>query len=138
MRAVFDAGHAPFVPHLLFPQVLSESETDLRMSFAANYAFLGVCDEIWIFARELADCSSGMAREVAWTIDQNRHRGNYLDDGAKTVIRYVPQEFEKIFEAAQQYPIVDRGQRCRMCQEAYETVDSLGRCVACMLEKEPK
>lgn len=64
MRAVFDAGHAPFAPHLLYPQVLSESPLDLGRAFAANFAFLDTCDEVWVDARGFEECSTGMRVEV--------------------------------------------------------------------------
>jgi len=64
MKAVFDSGNAPFVPHLLYPQVLSESKEDLALSFGANFAFLTSCHEIWVWARRIEECSTGMKLEV--------------------------------------------------------------------------
>lgn len=64
MRAVFDAGHAPFVPHLLYPQVLTESPEDLAVAFGANFKFLYACEEVWIFARTREQCSGGMKLET--------------------------------------------------------------------------
>lgn len=64
MKAVFDAGHSPFVPHLLYPQVLSESPDDLEKAFKANFAFLCCCDELWVFARKFEECSRGMKLEI--------------------------------------------------------------------------
>lgn len=64
LRAVFDAGHAPFAPHLLFPQILSENEGDLNIAFAANFTWLAASNEIWVWGRDTNDCSQGMKAEV--------------------------------------------------------------------------
>lgn len=68
MRAVFDAGHAPFAPHLLYPQVLSESPEDLKRAFEANYLYLDVCDELWVDAEDELHCSKGMAEEIRYVL----------------------------------------------------------------------
>lgn len=93
MKAVFDAGHAPFVPHLLYPQVLSESKEDLGRAFAANFAFLNVCDEMWIYAADKTGCSAGMLAEVEWAENSNRYAG--LTHNLVT-LRFMPFPFETV------------------------------------------
>jgi hypothetical protein len=80
MRAVFDAGHAPFTPHLLYPQVLSESPKDLAAAFAANYAFLDVCDRI--LGKCLCPLGDAAAMPVASYVDKFRAEfQEHLDSG---------------------------------------------------------
>lgn len=101
MRAVLDAGHSPFVPHLLYPQVLTESPDDLKRAFEANYAFLAVCDEIWVFAKDKAGCSKGMRAEVEWCERQNAAVPK--DVALRPIeIRFMPEVFSDPFVPGQQ------------------------------------
>lgn len=96
MRAVFDAGHAPFVPHLLYPQVLTESEDDLKIAFAANFRFLYACEEVWVSARSLEDCSRGMRAEIE-DVEKSRAtmpNGQPYRPWPKVI--FMPPEFEKV------------------------------------------
>lgn len=113
MRAVFDAGHAPFVPHLLYPQVLTESEGDLKAAFAANFAFLDICDETWVYADDLAGCSRGMRAEVEWVEQHNADAErralkledeNYHEESQRALesviaIHFMPEPFKRVREA---------------------------------------
>lgn len=94
MRAVFDAGHQPFVPHLLYPQVLSESETDLQAAFAANFAWLDVSEELWVYGRSFEQCSNGMRREIMRALN-SRRPPSY--EHARVV--YMPPPFEEVEHA---------------------------------------
>lgn len=92
MRAVFDAGHAPFAPHLLYPQVLTESKEDLAVSFKANFAFLNTCSEIWVDAPHSGACSQGMQLEVAHVRNMNQQR----DLADNILIVFNPEEFQRV------------------------------------------
>lgn len=85
MRAVFDAGHFPFAPHLLYPQVLTEHGDDIARAFAANTSFLGSCDQLWAWASTPNDYTSGMKVEIdrAWRI--------------AVPVRLMPAPFSKLF-----------------------------------------
>lgn len=123
MRAVFDAGHAPFVPHLLYPQVLSESTVDLDKSFLANFAFLDVCDEIWVYAYDILNCSKGMAAEVAYA-----DRPGF----PAPVIRFMPPEFERVKLAHdhEQLNYTQHIAHCVKC-ERYTGLNSQRLCLEC-------
>lgn len=97
-RAVFDAGHHPFTPHLLYPQVLTESEGDLKAAFAANYAFLVACDEVWVYANYtegLTECSSGMRAEVEYTMRRNEAE-RASGRGCEIELRFMPECFAAV------------------------------------------
>ncbi len=127
MRAVFDAGHAPFVPHLLYPQVLSESEADRCVAFHANYRFMDVCDEVWIYARGLEACSTGMHIECTYVL--SRPQGQRVPR-----LVFMPPEFEAVrlvlaaekAQAARPPP----KQHCIVCQNLTE-VNRSGECLPC-------
>lgn len=60
---VREAGHAPFAPHLLYPQFLDESDPAERVhAIEMGLAFLLACDEVWIFESEV---TPGMETEIA-------------------------------------------------------------------------
>ena len=65
---VMECGHAPFIPHLLYPQWLDDSKpADREMGLAAGLAFMDVCDELWTFYPHSGKASEGMAAEIkAW------------------------------------------------------------------------
>src|SRR3974377_1008062 len=56
-------GHAPFAPHLLYPQFLNDrNELDRAAGIAAGLAFLSSCDEVWV--PKGVEPSPGMAYEL--------------------------------------------------------------------------
>ena len=60
-RHVIDQGHMPIASHLLYPQMLEDSEPRQReLGLSFGLALLAVCDEVWVFG----EISSGMAREI--------------------------------------------------------------------------
>jgi hypothetical protein len=122
MRAVFDAGHAPFVPHLLFPQVLSENEADLKRSFEANYRWLDVCDEVWVYADDELGLSRGMALEVKYV----------LGSASEAVVRFMPPEFEAVRAAFEheQLTMIQHIAHCEQCQR-YTGLNSQKLCLEC-------
>ena len=64
-RAVTLAGHAPFAPHLFYTRFLDDkSQKERAMGIDAGIAWLGMADEIWIYAKDRNECSEGMALEV--------------------------------------------------------------------------
>lgn len=65
-KAVVDAGHAAFAPHVFYQQIgLDEtSQSDRQAGIECGIAWLRVADEIWVFAEERSQCSTGMLKEV--------------------------------------------------------------------------
>lgn len=124
MRAVFDAGHSPFVPHLLYPQVLTESPEDLKRAFEANYAFLGVCDEIWVFAKDLDSCSRGMRAEVEWRGKVAEERA--YDGKDPIVVRFMPEAFQAIHIPGKQSGLGE----CAKCKKL-GSLNHVGWCFDC-------
>ncbi len=60
-RRVINAGYMPVASHLLYPQILNDSdpkERDLGLLF--GLALLRMCDEVWVFGT----VSPGVAQEV--------------------------------------------------------------------------
>ncbi len=60
-RRVIDAGYMPVASHLLYPQILNDSdpsERDLGLLF--GLALLRMCDEVWVFGT----VSPGVAKEI--------------------------------------------------------------------------
>lgn len=60
-RMAVRKGYLPVASHLLYPQILDDSnpkERELGLMF--GLALLAVCDEVWVFG----DVSPGMAREI--------------------------------------------------------------------------
>ena len=61
-REIALAGHAPFAPHLLLPQVLDDGvEAEREVGLRAGLAWLPVADELWVCGPGL---SPGMVREI--------------------------------------------------------------------------
>lgn len=63
-REALSAGHAPFAPHLLYPQMLDDANPVQRaVGLEAGLLFLATCDEMWAYPG-LEGLTSGMRREV--------------------------------------------------------------------------
>lgn len=63
VRLALLQGHAPFAPHLQYPQVLSDDVPEYRaIGLKAGLEWLWACDEIWIWAD--GPMSEGMKTEV--------------------------------------------------------------------------
>ena len=62
MEFALRAGHAPIAPHLLYPQVLSESAEERAMGLQAGLCWLSSCDELWM--PRGVKVSIGMAQEI--------------------------------------------------------------------------
>lgn len=61
-RRVIDEGCMPIASHLLYPQMLDDSNPDEReLGLMFGLALLAVCDEVWVFG----EVSAGVVREVA-------------------------------------------------------------------------
>lgn len=59
---VMNEGHAFFAPHLLYPQVLDEHDSDDRqLGLDMGKAALAHCDELWVFGDTI---SCGMQNEI--------------------------------------------------------------------------
>ena len=60
-RRVIEQGHMPLASHLLYPQMLDDTNPEERkMGQMFGMALLGICDEVWVFG----EISSGMAEEI--------------------------------------------------------------------------
>jgi len=134
MRAVFDAGHQPFVPHLLYPQVLSESEADLRVAFIANDAWLDVSDVIWVYARDIAGCSAGMKREV---IKSQELAARHWETGRPRLV-WMPPPFAEVEAAMVKYDgeTAVRIGECVQCHHM-ATLNRADRCLSCFAAGTP-
>jgi hypothetical protein len=63
MHFAVTSGAIPFAPHLLYPQVLDESDPSEReLGLFFGMVWLGKCDELWVFGSHI---SNGMSREIA-------------------------------------------------------------------------
>ena len=50
-RAAIKAGFIPVASHLLYPQILNDSDAEEReLGLLFGQALLAVCDEVWVFA----------------------------------------------------------------------------------------
>jgi len=70
---VLSAGHAPFAPHLLYPQMLNDRDHTQRANgIAAGQAFLMVCDEVHCLrnatAVEMGRREPGEATGLPWAV----------------------------------------------------------------------
>ena len=60
-RRVIEQGHMPLASHLLYPQMLDDTNPEERkIGQMFGMALLGICDEVWVFG----EISSGMAEEI--------------------------------------------------------------------------
>jgi hypothetical protein len=61
--AEVNAGNVPFAPHLIYPQILSESDPEGRKKgIELGLAMMEACDELHIYGDRV---SNGMATEIA-------------------------------------------------------------------------
>lgn len=131
MKAVFDAGHAPFAPHLLYPQVLSESEADLKAAFSANYAFLDVCDEIWVYAHTLDMCSRGMRAEVEYVAKRNLSlEGRPPNLFSPILVHWMPPAFAQVQREIEVENSTGAYGTCSNCKQL-RALGPSGRCYDC-------
>lgn len=64
---VISAGHAPFAPHLFYPQFLDDKiKQDRDFGLACGKRFLSACDEVWVYTGR--GISSGMVEEIKYAI----------------------------------------------------------------------
>lgn len=62
-RDVIADGHAPFAPHLLYPQILDDADPAARETgMTCGLAFMETCHEVWAYVRD--GVSPGMQREL--------------------------------------------------------------------------
>lgn len=60
-RRVIDEGYMPVASHLLYPQILNDSDSEKReLGLMFGLALLRMCDEVWVFG----SVSSGVAQEI--------------------------------------------------------------------------
>jgi hypothetical protein len=75
-RLAIDAGYAPFVPHLLYPQVLDEKNTIERaLGISTGLNFMDCCDSVWAYIAN--GITEGMKLELAHAKYLNKEI-NYL------------------------------------------------------------
>lgn len=95
-RFVMDEGYAFFAPHLLYPQVLDDSDSaDRRYALAMGKSILMKCDELWVSGETI---SAGMQEEI------NEAKQLYIK------IRYVSQQEL----AERERPFAERHPFCSM------------------------
>ncbi|TCT14597.1 hypothetical protein EDC18_10578 [Natranaerovirga pectinivora] len=62
-RFAITKNTVPFIPHLLYPQLLDENDMDERnLGISMGIRMLSLCHELWVFGERV---SSGMAVEIA-------------------------------------------------------------------------
>lgn len=62
-RFAITKNTVPFIPHLLYPQLLDEDDLDERnLGISMGIRILSLCNEMWVFGDRI---SSGMAKEIA-------------------------------------------------------------------------
>ena len=62
-RFAITKNTVPFIPHLLYPQLLDEHDTEERsLGISMGIRMLSICQELWVFGERI---SSGMAVEIA-------------------------------------------------------------------------
>jgi len=68
-REIIMQGHIPFTPHIYFTLFLDElNEQERNQGISAGLEWLKLCDEIWIFDKEI---SEGMQKEIDFAIKNN-------------------------------------------------------------------
>lgn len=61
-RHVLNKGNAFFCPHLIYPQILNDDNTEERkIGIRMGKEFLNKCDEVWVFGNHI---SNGMFEEI--------------------------------------------------------------------------
>ena len=61
-RYVLNEGNAFFCPHLIYPQILDDSNPEERkLAINMGKEFLSKCDELWVFGNHI---SHGMFEEI--------------------------------------------------------------------------
>ncbi|MGB8218748.1 MAG: DUF4406 domain-containing protein [Candidatus Methanoperedens sp.] len=64
-KKAFDQGKIPFCSHLLYPQILDDSDPkDRALGIYAGIKFMQLCDEIWIFLPDGMLPTKGMRIEM--------------------------------------------------------------------------
>lgn len=62
-RFAISKNTVPFIPHLLYPQLLDERDHEERnLGISMGIRMLSLCQELWVFGERI---SSGMAVEIA-------------------------------------------------------------------------
>lgn len=62
-RFAVKQGAIPFAPHLLYPQILDDSDKAQRsIGIFFGLVIMGKCEQLWVFGSEI---SSGMQTEIA-------------------------------------------------------------------------
>ncbi len=65
-QAALKEGFAPFAPHLIYPLVLDDDDAVERtLGIGAGLAYLGVCDELWVYLPPGRELTEGMLAEIA-------------------------------------------------------------------------
>lgn len=87
-KIIANAGHAPFAPHLLYPQFLNDNDLKQRDSgIQCGLAFLDVCDELWLYTRN--GISKGMRHEIQYAQSRGKKIAIIDDCSGTSDIFYV-------------------------------------------------
>ena len=61
-RRVIDQGHMPVASHLLYPQILNDSNpTERQLGLDFGLKLISLCDQLWVFGDRISD---GMEKEI--------------------------------------------------------------------------
>lgn len=69
-RFILEKGYgAPFVPHLMYPTFLDDSDAfERKAGIESGLAFLAACDACFVFLDETREVSGGMLEEIRFAI----------------------------------------------------------------------
>lgn len=85
-------GHAPFAPHLLYTQFLSEEPLERQLGLDAGLQYLACCDEMWVFSIE-GELSSGMNTEIKFALEEGIPiRWLAVEGDVITMLKHLPAD----------------------------------------------
>lgn len=65
-------GVAPFAPHVFYTEFLHDCiDEERQLGTECAFAFLDICNEIWVFADFNKDISEGMKKEIEYAETNN-------------------------------------------------------------------
>lgn len=80
-------GYAVVCPHLLYPQFLDDGdEREREIGIKSGIEFLGMCDEMWVFASDYEHCTKGMKMEIDACKRDKFIKIKYIDPSHVTVL----------------------------------------------------
>lgn len=93
------AGYCPFAPHLFFPQILDDKDSEERIKgITLGVEQMKVCDEVWVFGTYI---SKGMgyelekAKELRIPVQLYDAEGNRINPATLMIDERVSEEYCK-------------------------------------------